>query len=260
MLRFSANLGFLWVDRPLLERIDLAARAGFRAVELHFPYDTPADQVKAACARNRVKLLGVNTNVGGGANGHRGFGAVPGREAEFAALIDQSIAFQRMAGGTSIHAMAGFVQPSDRAAGMETMVANLAKAAPKAAVHGLTLLLEPLNQIDMPGYFYSEVERAAEIIDRVGAPNVKLMFDAYQVARAQGDVIRRLRDFYPKVGHFQIAGVPARDEPDRGEIFYPAVFAALEELGFDGWIGCEYRAHTTVEAGLSWLKGLGVSL
>ncbi len=260
MPRFSANLGFLWPNLEIPDRIAAAGRAGFKAVELHFPYDVPAAETKAACAKAGVKLLGINTNIGAGADGHRGLAAVPGKEAEFEKLIDQSIAYAVEAGGTSVHAMAGVVAEKDRAAGTETMLRNIALAAKKAAPHGLTILLEPLNTRDNPGYFYSTVEPAVDIIDKVGAPNVKLMFDAYHVGCAQGDVLTRLRKFYGKIGHVQIAAVPSRAEPDEGEIAFPAFFKALDELGYDGWIGCEYRPRGDTDAGLAWVKTLGVSL
>ena len=260
MIRFSANLGFLWPDRPLLDRIAAAGRAGFKAVELHFPYDVPAAETKAACAKAGVRLLGINTAIDTRPGGHLGLGAVPGREADFAALIDQSIAYQVAAGGTAIHAMAGIVPDDERAAGTETLVANLALASHKAAAHGLTLLLEALNPNDNPGYFYSTVEPAIAVIERAAAPNLKLMFDAYHVGRAEGDVIARLRKFWPHVGHVQIAAVPSRAEPDEGELNFPAIFAVLEELGYGGWIGAEYRPRGDTDAGLAWVTRLGVAL
>ncbi len=260
MPRFSANLGFLWPDRPLLERIAAAGRAGFQAIELHYPYDVPAAALKAACARAGVRLLGINTNIEAGPNGHSGLAAVPGREADFEHLIDQAIAYAVATGATSVHAMAGVVADGDRAAAPAVMVENIALAARKAGPHGLTILLEPLNQRDMPGYFYHEVERAAEVIEQVGAPNVKIMFDVYHVGCAQGDVLTRLHKFYDRIGHVQIAAVPSRAEPDEGEIAYPAIFKALDDLGYEGWIGCEYRPRGDTDAGLAWVKTLGVSL
>ena len=259
MIRFSANLGFLWTELPLLDRIEAAARAGFKAVELHYPYATPPETVRDLCGRLGLTLLGVNTDIGSGAAQHSGLGALPGREREFQSLIDQSVAWVAAAGGTSIHAMAGIVPEDQRAAGAETLIANLKSAAPKATAKGLTLLLEPLNQRNMPGYFYSSIEKADEIIDRVGAPNVKIMFDAYHVGVSQGDIITRLRKFYPRIGHVQIAAVPSRGEPDEGEIAYRAIFKELEALGWPGWIGCEYKPRAGTEAGLTWLKTLGVS-
>jgi hydroxypyruvate isomerase len=259
MPRFSANLGFLWPDRPLLARIDAAAAAGFKAIELHWPYDTPAAEVKAAVARHGMALLGINTVVGEPGK-DMGLGAVPGREQEFAAAIDQSIAYCLGSGAIAIHAMAGKVPPERLAEGREVLIANLKPAAQKAAAHGLTLLLEPLNQRDAPGYFYSTLEPAAEIIAAVGAPNLKLMFDCYHVGVSQGDILKRLERFMPLVGHIQIAAVPSRGEPDEGEIAYRAVFDEIDRLGYAGWVGAEYKPRAATDAGLGWVKTLGVSL
>jgi len=259
-MKFSANLGFLWADLPLLERIEAAARAGFRAIELHYPYATPPAEVRALCDRLGLTLLGINTDIGAAPNQHFGLAAVPGCDSEFQALIDQAIAWASAAGGSAIHAMAGIVPEEQRAQGTETLVANLKEAAPKAAAHGLTLLLEPINQRNMPGYFYSSIEKADEVIERVGAPNVKILFDVYHVGVSQGDIITRLRKFYPRIGHFHIAAVPSRAEPDEGEIAYAAIFKELESLGWPGWVGCEYRPRTSTEEGLAWVQRLGVSL
>lgn len=258
-IRLSANLGFLWPDRELIERIGAASRAGFKAVELHWPYDTPASEVKAACAAAGVQLLGINTALGDAARGEAGLGALPGREADFEATAFQALDYATAAGGTSVHAMAG--KPGDAAfeAARETFVANLKSMTVEAARRGLTVLLEPLNPHDMPGYFYSRVEEAADIQDRVGADNLKIMFDVYHVGRTQGDVLTRLEAHIDRIGHVQIAGVPARQEPDRGEIAYRAVFEALERLGYDGWVGAEYKPEGDTDEGLAWRRTLGVA-
>ncbi len=260
MPRFSANLGFLWPDLPLIERVGAAARAGFKAAEFHFPYAVPAEELREACARHQVKILGINTDIGPGATGHRGLAAVPGREAEFTALADQAIGYCHAIGGTAIHVMAGLVPEEERAAGAGVLVANLKATTAKAAEHGLTILLEPLNPRDMPGYFYSRVEQAAEIIDRVDAPNLKLMFDAYHVGACQGDILTRMREQRDRIGHVQIAAVPSRAEPDEGEIAYGAVLRALDGLGYDGWVGAEYLPRAGTDEGLVWLQSLGMSL
>ena len=260
MPRFSANLGFLWPDRPLIERIDAAARAGFKAVEFHYPYATPAEALREACARNGVRILGINTDIGAGATGHRGLAAVPGREADFEALANQAITYCHAVGGTAVHVMAGLVADEDRAAAADVLVANLRKATARAAEHGLTILLEPLNPRDMPGYFYSRVEQAAEIIDRVEARNLKLMFDMYHVGACQGDVLTRMREQFGRIGHVQIAAVPSRAEPDEGEIAYGRVLRTLDGLGYDGWVGAEYLPHSGTDEGLVWLQSLGMSL
>ena len=250
----------MWPGRPLLERIDAAAKAGFRAIEFHWPYDTPGESVREACADRGLTLLGINTVRGDVAAGDFGLGAVPGREKEFEAAMDQSIAYCRASGATSIHAMAGINDPAKKEAAAAVFRENLTRAAGKASAQGLTLLLEPLNPRDVPGYFLSSVEAAEEIIVAVGAPNIRIMFDVYHIAIAQGDVLTRLERFLPLVGHVQIAAVPSRHEPDEGEIAYGAIFEKLDELGYGGWVGCEYKPRGATESGLGWVETLGVRL
>src|SRR3569833_111958 len=254
-MRFSANLGLLWADRPLLARIEAAARAGFRAVEMHWPYDVPASDVAATVRRTGVTLLGINTAPGNFAAGERGLGAVSGREPDFQATVDQAVEYCRISGATAIHAMAGNAAYGARA--REVFAANLRVAAAKAAAQNLTVLLEPLNPNDNPGYFYSTLAQAVELLEALALPNVRLQFDVYHVARAEGDVLMKLEKYRAHIGNVQIAGVPARGEPDEGEIFYPAIFAALDDLPYTGWIGCEYRPRLDTDAGLSWMDRMG---
>lgn len=258
MPKFSANLGFLWPDRPLLERIDAAASAGFKAIELHWPYETPADEVKRRCATHGLALLGLNTPLGDTAKGDFGLGAQAGRQSEFRDGFQKSMDYARIAGATSIHVMAGVVASADKACARATFVENLVFAAKSAA--NLTLLLEPINQRDKPGYFYSTIGEAAEIIAEIGAPNIKIMFDVYHVGVSEGDVTKRLERHLADIGHVQIAAVPSRAEPDEGEIAYRAIFATLDRLGYAGWTGCEYKPRGDTDEGLAWVKALGVSL
>lgn len=260
MLRLSANLGFLWPDRPLLAKIDAAARAGFRAIELHWPYDVPASEVRATCAVHSVELLGVNTVRGDATAGENGLGALAGREVEFQAAIDQSIRFCVEAGGTSVHCMAGRVAPEDRPTARKVFVGNLRQASDKAAAHGLTLLLEPLNPKDAPGYFYATLAEAATVIEETDRPNVKLMFDAYHVGVTEGDVLAKLETYWPIVGHVQIAAVPTRAEPDEGSFDFRPFFEALERLEYQGWVGAEYKPRGATDAGLGWISALGLKL
>ncbi len=260
MPRFSANLGFLWPGLPLLDQIAAAARAGFRAVELHWPYDTPAEAVRDACARHGVTLLGVNTVRGDVAKGENGLGALPGREAEFQAAVDQSLAFCRAAGATGVHCMAGKVPPEARGAARATLLDNLRRASDKAAAAGVTLLLEPLNPADAPGYFYSTAAEGAEVVDALGRPNVRLMFDCYHVGRGGADVVGEMARLMPVIGHVQVAAVPTRAEPDGGTLDYRPVFAAIDRLGYAGWTGCEYRPAGDTDAGLRWVEALGAAL
>jgi len=257
-MRFSANLGLLWPDRPLLARIEAAARAGFRAVEMHWPYDVLASEIAAAARRAGVTLLGINTAPGNLAAGERGLGAVPGREQDFQAAVDQAIDYCRESGATAIHAMAGNVAAADKERARAVFAANLRVAAAKAAAHNLRVLLEPLNPNDNPGYFYSTLPEAISLLDELALGNIQLQFDVYHVARAEGDVLAKLDRYRAHIGNVQIAGVPARAEPDAGEIAYPVIFEALDKLGYEGWIGCEYRPRGDTDTGLSWMNRMGL--
>ena len=259
MPRFSANLGFLWPDRPLLERIDAAAAAGFRAIELHFPYALAPAEVAEHCALRGVALLGINTDVDP-AKGEAGLAAMPGREVEARALIDQAFGWAAAAGGTGVHVMAGKVAPEDRPAGRRALIAALSHAADLAETHDMTALLEPLNPRDMRGYFYSRVEEALDVIDAVGSDRVRLMFDCYHVGCVEGDVIMRLRQHLDRIGHIQFAAVPSRAEPDEGELNYPAIFAEIDRLRWKGWVGAEYRPRAGTDPGLAWVSAMGLSL
>lgn len=260
MPRFSANLGFLWSELPLLERIERAANAGFKAIEMHWPYDTPAQEVRATCEVHGLDVLGINTVRGDVEQGENGLGALVGRETEFQAAIDQSLDFCRGSGAVAIHAMAGFVAPEYRNAARAVFIKNLREAAAKAERDGITLLLEPLNPRDAPNYFYSTVDEAVSIINEIGSSAIRLMFDVYHVGVTEGDVIMKLRTHKNLIGHVQIAAVPSRAEPDEGEIHFPAIFAELDALGYDGWVGCEYKPRADVEDGLVWAQKLGVTL
>ena len=257
MPKFSANLGFLWPDRPLLDRIASAADAGFKAVELHWPYDVPAGQVRELCASRGLILLGINTPMGS-RPGDSGLGALDGRQNEFADAFDQAATYSRTAGGNSVHVMAGIVAADLKPRARAVFVENLKWATARAP--DLMLLLEPINQRDKPGFFYSTIEEAASIIEEVGAANLKIMFDVYHVGVSQGDVLTRLKRFFPHVGHIQVAAVPSRAEPDEGEIAYAAVFDAIDRLGYAGWVGAEYKPRGDMDEGLRWVKALGVKL
>lgn len=258
MLRFSANLGFLWPDRPVLARIAAAGRAGFKAVELHSPYDLQPEQIAEACHAAGVKLLGINTPLGP-APAERGLAAVPGHEAQAREMIRTAFDFAQRAGGTGVHVMAGNVPELQRTAGRKTFVENLKFAADVAAKADLTVLLEPLNPRDMAGYFYTRVEDAISIMDEVGSDRVKLMFDCYHVGCVEGDVIMRMRKHFDRIGHIQVAAVPSRAEPDEGELAYGAIFVEIERLGWPGWVGAEYKPRGDTDAGLAWMQKLGVS-
>ena len=252
MPRFAANLSMLFAERPLLERFSAAAAAGFAAVEVQVPYEVPASAVRAELERNRLTMLGLNTARG--QPGEFGLAAVPGREAEFAELFRQALDYAAAIGARAVHCLAGVVPPEKRPAADATFANNLARAADAAAEKNITLLIEPLNTRDRPDYFLNRIEHAADVIARVGRPNVKIQFDCYHVQIMQGDLIRRIERHLPLIGHVQIAAVPSRAEPDEGEVNYPAICAALDALGYAGCIAAEYQPRGRTEEGLSWLR------
>jgi len=257
MPRFAANLGYLFTDRPLLERIDAAAAAGFQAIELQFPYDVPASAVKSAIERNKLTILGLNTSPGE-REGEFGLAAVPGREKDWQVLFTRALDYASAIGASAIHCLAGKVAPEQRPAADRVFVDNLTRAADLAAAKKITLLIEPINSRDRPNYFLNHVEHAADIIARAGVQNIRMQFDFYHVQIVGGDLIYRLEKFFAVIGHLQCAAVPSRHEPDEGEINYPAVFEAVDKLGYRGWIGAEYRPRARTEDGLGWARKYGV--
>lgn len=244
-MKFSANLGFLWADRPLPEAIRAARAAGFDAVECHFPYDTPAAEVKSALKETSLAMLGLNTRRGNA--GENGLAALPGRAAEARTAIDEAVSYADATGTAAVHVMAGCAEgPEARAVFTE----NLRYAAARTE---RTILIEPLNRHDAPGYFLKTTDQARAIVEDVAAPNLRLMFDCYHVGRTEGDVTTRLADLLPVIGHIQFAAVPDRGSPDHGELHMPAVFEAVRALGWKRPIGAEYRPAGSTEDSLGWL-------
>jgi len=256
MPKFAANIAYLFTERPLIERFAAAAAAGFKAVELQFPYDHAASAVKAELDKHKLTQLGLNTPQG--REGEFGLAAVPGRERDWEAAFKQALDYIVAIGGSAVHCLAGKVPPEQRPAAERTFIANLTRAADLAKEKNITLLIEPINAIDRPDYFLNRVEHAADIIAKVGRPNVKIQFDFYHVQIVGGDLIRRFEKHQPFVGHVQIASVPERHEPDEGEINYPAIFQALDRFGWSGWTACEYRPRGRTEDGLGWGKPYGI--
>ena len=257
MPRFAANLGYLFTDRPLLERINAAAAAGFKAIELQFPYDIPASAVKTAIEKNKLTMLGLNTPPGQ-RDGEFGLAAVPGREKDWQSLFSRSLEYASAIGASAIHCLAGKVAPEQRPAADRVFINNLTQAAELATAKKITLLIEPINGRDRPNYFLNHVEHAADIIAKVGKENIRMQFDFYHVQIVGGDLVYRLEKFLPVVGHLQCAAVPSRHEPDEGEVNYTAVFEAVDKLGYRGWIGAEYRPRARTEDGLGWARKYGV--
>ena len=257
MPRFAANLGYLFTDRGLLERIDAAAACGFKAIELQFPYDVPASAVKAAIAKYKLTILGVNTPPGE-REGEFGLAAVPGREKDFQGLFNRARDYAAAIGGSAVHCLAGKVALEQRPAAERVFIDNLKWAADLAAAKKIALLIEPINARDRPNYFLNRVEHAADIVAKVGKPNLAIQFDFYHAQIVGGDLIYRLEKYLPVIGHLQCGAVPSRHEPDEGEINYKAVFEAVDRLGYRGWIGAEYRPRGRTEEGLGWARPYGV--
>jgi len=257
MLRFVANISFLFKELPFLDRFTAAAEAGFTLVECHWPYDNPIEALRERLARAGQSLVMVNTAPGNLEAGDFGLGAMPGREADFHAVLDQALLYASSLGATRIHCMAGKVPVT--ATAHRTFVDNLRRGADKAQAKGVTLVIEPINTRSAPGYFLTKSQQAIDIIAEVERPNVRLLFDVFHLQIMEGDIITRLETLLPIIGHVQIAAVPSRAEPDEGEINYRAVFDALERIGYDGVIGCEYLPRANTKDGLAWRKNLGIS-
>jgi hydroxypyruvate isomerase len=256
-LRFSANLGFLWADRPPLDRVRAAAGAGFSAVEFHWLDAVDPGLLRETCRQSRVALLALNSEPGDRGLGEFGLASLPGREADFAAGIARAATYATAAGAGAIHVLAGRPGAGCPTRVRQTFIDNLRAAADIAAARDLTLLLEPLYATDWPGYFYATVDEVTALLAAIGRDNVRLLFDAYHVGQTERDVCAALRRTAPSIGHIQVAAVPSRAEPDEGDLNYLEVFRTIKEVGYRGWIGCEYRPRTTPEAGLGWIERLG---
>lgn len=250
-MRFSANLGFLWADRPLPEAIRAAKAAGFDAVECHWPYDTPAAETLAALTETGMTMLGLNTRRGNTDIGENGLSALPGREAEARVAIDEALGYAHETGTHAVHVMAGF---SGGPRAHQTFRENLIYACGQAADRGITILIEPLNHYDAPGYFLSTSEQAAALIHEIQRDNLKMMFDCYHLQIMEGDISRRLERLMPMIGHIQIASVPDRSTPDHGELDYGHVLSEIERLGWTGAVGAEYRPNGPTDKSLDWLR------
>jgi len=256
MPRLAANLGYLFADRPLLERFGAAAAAGFRAVELQFPYEQTASAIRAEIERHRLTILGINTPLG--PEGTPGLAGIPGRERDFDALFRQALAYAVGIGATAIHCLSGQVPPERQAEGEKVFVANIARAADLARDNGIGILIEPINRRDRPNYLLHRPEQAAGIIAQVGRPNVRMQFDFYHAQIEGGDLMTRFARHHAVIGHVQIAAVPSRAEPDEGEVNYPAIFDMLDRSNYSGFVGCEYKPRRRTEDGLGWAKRYGI--
>jgi hydroxypyruvate isomerase len=251
MPRFAANLSMMFTEHPFLDRFAAAAEAGFEAVEFLFPYEHPPEAVGAALRKHGLTQALFNLPPGDFAAGERGIAALPERAAEFAEGVDLALRYAEATGCRTLHMMAANASREDLRA-LAAYRAAITLAAEKLEAKDITLVIEPINRRDMPAYFLNDFDFAADLIRHLALPNLKLQFDVYHRQILHGDVIRGLEAMMPLVGHVQIAGVPDRHEPDSGELDAGFVFAALDRLGYDGFIGCEYRPAGDTVAGLGW--------
>jgi hydroxypyruvate isomerase len=260
MPRFSANLSYLFTETPFLERFGEAAHAGFRAVEFSFPYDYQVKEIASRVLEHKVEVVLFNSPPGDSALGDRGLASIPGREHEFAAGIVTALRYAQALHCPRLHVMAGVLpegcDQEERDRRLRSYTRNLRFACAEAASEGVTILIEPLNPRDVPNYLLTTQAEAHAIRTELGAANLKVQMDLYHAQIVEGDLSFKLRRWLNDIGHIQIAGVPERHEPDRGELNCYAMFDLLDELGYGGWIGCEYRPRAGTVPGLAWLDKL----
>ena len=262
MIRLAANLSMMFQEHDFLERFAAAAGAGFRGVEYLFPYAHGAEDIRQRLEVHGLTQVLFNLPPGDWDAGERGLASLPGREAEFRDGLDRALEYAAVLDCSRLHAMAGVLpagaDETVRQAHLQAYLGNLRHAAKACEQAGRTLLIEPINGRDMPGYFLQTQEMARQIVDEIASSHLKVQFDVYHCQIVQGDLIHNLEAQFSRIGHVQIAGVPERHEPDRGEVHYPAVLERLEALGYGGWVGCEYRPAGETLAGLGWGRAYGL--
>ena len=255
MPRFCANLSMLFTEVDFLERFDAAAKAGFTGVEYLFPYDVEAEAIKARLEANGLEQVLFNLPAGDWAKGERGIACRPDRVQEFREGVDKAIAYARVLGNRQVNCLAGIrPQGHDCASVEKTFVDNLRYAADKLEAAGIRLVMEMINTLDIPGFYLQNTRQALEIRDKVGSANLFLQYDIYHMQIMEGDLARTLENQLAAINHVQLADNPGRHEPGTGEINYRFLFEHLDRIGYQGWIGCEYKPATTTEAGLRWMK------
>ena len=257
MPRFAANLTMLFTELPFLDRFDAAARAGFQAVEFLFPYAFEANDIKARLDANGLQLVLHNLPAGDWDAGERGIACHPDRVEEFRAGVERAIAYAQTLGVKQLNCLVGKAPAGvPESVLRETLVANLRHAASRLKAAGLRLLVEPINNYDIPGFYLSRTQQALDLLDEVGADNAFVQYDIYHAQRTEGELAATLQKHLARIGHVQLADNPGRNEPGTGEINYAFLFRHLDRIGYDGWVGCEYKPASTTEAGLGWLKAL----
>jgi hydroxypyruvate isomerase len=255
MPRFAANLSMLFNELPFLERFKAAGEAGFSAVEFLFPYEFSPEEVAVKAKEAGVEIVLFNMPPGNWAAGERGIAGLPGREQEFRDGVAKALTYAKVLGVPRLHAMAGVASAgADLDACRATLISNLKYAAKELAKENLTLLLEAINSRDIPGFLVNTQQESAAICEAVGEPNMKMQMDLYHMQVMEGDLATSLKRYAQLCGHIQIAGCPERNEPDTGEIRYEYLFKLLDQIGYPGWLGCEYRPAGKTTEGLLWLS------
>ena len=254
MPRFAANLSMLFTEVDFIDRFAVAARAGFRAVECQFPYAEPADRIAEKLRENGLEMVLHNLSAGDWAAGERGIACHPGRVDEFRAGVTQAIDYATTLGCPQLNCLAGIAPAGVPDVVLrDTLIANLRYAASELKAANLRLLVEPINTFDIPGFYVSRTDQALALIDAVGADNLFLQYDVYHAQRMEGELGNTLARHLPQIAHIQVADNPGRHEPGSGEINYAWLFRHLDAIGYQGWVGCEYKPATTTEAGLGWM-------
>ncbi len=255
MPRFAANLSMLFTEVPFLDRFEAAARAGFTAVEFMFPYAFSAQDIRQRLDDYGLTVVLHNLPAGDWDAGERGIACHPDRVEEFRAGVAKGIDYAKALGVSQLNCLAGKAPAGvDSLLMRNTLVANLQYAAQAFQQAGLRLLVEPINSFDIPGFYLSRTAQALSILDEVNAPNAFVQYDIYHAQRMEGELAATLSQHLARIGHIQLADNPGRHEPGTGEINYPFLFAHLDRIGYQGWIGCEYKPATTTTAGLGWVK------
>ena len=253
MPNFAANLSMMYQEHAFLDRFGAAAQDGFAGVEFLFPYAFSATDIKARLVEHNLTQALFNLPPGNWDAGERGLASLPGREDDFKRALDQAVEYARVIGNKTLHVMAGLIKPGqDRGAHRAVYLKNLAYAAAQAAPEGLTLVIEPINTRDIPGFFLNRQDEAHAICKEVGAANLKVQFDLYHCQIVEGDLAMKMKQYIGNIGHMQIAGVPLRHEPDVGEVYFPYLYNLMDELNYTGWVGAEYRPKAATSAGLGW--------
>lgn len=260
MPRFAANLTMLFTEVPFLERFERAASSGFTAVEFLFPYAWPAEIIKAQLDQHGLTLVLHNLPAGDWDAGERGIACHPDRVQEFCAGVRQGISYAKALGVLQLNCLAGKAPAGvEDALLRQTLVQNLRFAAKELKDAGLKLLIEPINTFDIPGFYVNRTAQALTILDEVGADNAFVQYDIYHAQRMEGELAATLQQHLARIGHIQLADNPGRHEPGTGEINFRYLLARLDELGYTGWIGCEYKPLTTTLAGLGWRENIDAS-